>query len=46
METELLIEVMWFRSMIEVLGNTVFLSQLKARLRRQQQIDKTQQDCI
>ena len=35
METELLIEVLSFGPMIEVLGNQVFLSQLKARLWRQ-----------
>ena len=38
METELLIEVLSFGPMIEVLGNEVFLSQLKARLWRQRQI--------
>lgn len=39
METELLIEVMSFGPMIEVLGNEVFLSQLKARLERQRRLD-------
>ncbi|MGN0389598.1 MAG: WYL domain-containing protein [Wujia sp.] len=35
METELLIEVLSFGPMIQVLGNDVFLAQLKRRIRRQ-----------
>lgn len=44
METELLIEVMSFGPMIEVVGNDVFLAQLKARLQRQQRMDRGRRD--
>ena len=41
METELLIEVLSFGPMITVLGNEKFLHSLKARLKKQMQINPT-----